>query len=64
MKKMNHPSIIKFKDAFIEKGKLYIVTDFAIEGDLQDMINKKRQRGFYIKEKMIWIIAKQISEGI
>ena len=42
---MDHPTILKIYDAFIENKNLYIVTDFANGGDLHQMIKEK-----YIKK--------------
>ena len=59
MKELNHPTIIKYQDAFIENKNLYIVTDFANGGDLKKMIRKQfMSKNRYINEKTVWKIIK------
>ena len=42
---MNHPSIIKFHDSFIENNKLNIIMDFARGGDLKAMVDTFQKAG-------------------
>ena len=57
MKKLDHPNIVRFKDAYItKKGKLCIVMDYADGGDLQSNI-KARQGEHYPEEQVLdWFI--------
>ena len=57
MKALDHPNIIRFKDAYTSKrGKLCIVMDYADGGDLQSKI--KDQKGALFSENQIldWFV--------
>jgi NIMA (never in mitosis gene a)-related kinase 1/4/5 len=54
---IKHDNIIGYKDSFLEEGKtLYIVMDYATDGDLYHKIvqNKKNKSNF--PEDFIWKI--------
>ncbi|GAX78668.1 hypothetical protein CEUSTIGMA_g6106.t1 [Chlamydomonas eustigma] len=53
--------IIKYYDSFLEKGKLYIITEYAGNGNLHDYIKKQKQR---LPEDMIWKLFCQILLGL
>ncbi|KAH0572967.1 Kinase, NEK [Spironucleus salmonicida] len=54
-----HPNIIGYYDAFIENGKLYIVTEFADSGDLEGLIKKHQQSKTKMPENIIWSVLIQ-----
>ena len=43
LKEFNHPNVVQYKEQFIENGTLYIVMEYAEDGDLDARL--KRQRG-------------------
>ncbi|PNG63353.1 Serine/threonine-protein kinase Nek6, partial [Tetrabaena socialis] len=43
--------IIRYYDSFLEKGKLYIITEYAANGNLHDYIKKQKNR---LTEDLIW----------
>lgn len=58
LKMLNHPYIVRQKEAFIDKRFLCIVMDYAQEGDLYSRIQKHKESGKYIPENVImdWFI--------
>lgn len=65
LKDLNHPNIIKLHTSFVDHEYLYLVMDFASQGDLMQLINKQKQKGqFYFSEKEIWRIGWQLAIGI
>ena len=59
LKRFSHPNIIKFIDVLNSKHNLYIVTEFCKDGDLKQLI-KKRKR---IPEEEAFGIIAQILNG-
>eukprot|EP01045_Picozoa_sp_COSAG04_P028031 COSAG04_NODE_4247_length_2208_cov_1.237553_1_plen_460_part_00 len=51
LKEFNHPNVVQYKEQFIENGTLYIVMEFAEDGDLHARL--KRQRGRPLPEGTI-----------
>ena len=43
LKTLNHPSVVKYHDSFIEKDYICIVMDYAENGDLQRKIKEARE---------------------
>jgi calcium-dependent protein kinase len=42
LKKFNHPNIVKFIDLITTQRSLYIITEFCKDGDLKQLLLKKR----------------------
>lgn len=53
--------IIKYYDSFLERGKLYIITEYASNGNLHDYIKKQKQK---LPEELIWKLFVQILLGL
>ncbi|KAG2487503.1 hypothetical protein HYH03_013921 [Edaphochlamys debaryana] len=53
--------IIRYYDSFLEKGKLYIITEYAANGNLHDYIKKQKSR---LPEELIWKLFIQILLGL
>ncbi|PNW83271.1 hypothetical protein CHLRE_05g232750v5 [Chlamydomonas reinhardtii] len=53
--------IIRYYDSFLEKGKLYIITEYAANGNLHDYIKKQKSR---LTEDLIWKLYIQILLGL
>lgn len=58
LKAMKHPNIISYKESFIEKSYLWIVMDYADDGDLYKKIEVQKELGKYISENQIldWFV--------
>lgn len=53
LESMDHPYIVQYHDKFVEKGYLYIVTDYSEGGDLAARIRAAKEQKFYFSEKQI-----------
>jgi len=60
--KLQHPAIVKFRQAFYEGSEVMIVMDYCDGGDLQKVI--KSQRGVLFGEEMIMDWFVQLISGI
>eukprot|EP00199_Chlamydomonas_sp_CCMP681_P000941 CAMPEP_0119104632 /NCGR_PEP_ID=MMETSP1180-20130426/2800_1 /TAXON_ID=3052 ORGANISM="Chlamydomonas cf sp, Strain CCMP681" /NCGR_SAMPLE_ID=MMETSP1180 /ASSEMBLY_ACC=CAM_ASM_000741 /LENGTH=504 /DNA_ID=CAMNT_0007089451 /DNA_START=36 /DNA_END=1546 /DNA_ORIENTATION=+ len=57
--------IIKYYDSFLERGKLYIITEYASNGNLHDYIKKHREvTKQRLPEDLIWKLFIQILMGL
>ena len=61
LKKCKHPNIILFKEAFITrkpKRILHLITEYADNGDLEQIKKNQKQKNEYFEEKTIinWLI--------
>jgi len=54
--------IIKYYDSFLERGKLYIITEYAANGNLHEYI--KHRQGQRFPEGLIWKLFCQILLGL
>lgn len=45
MKQLQHPMIVKFIECFIENGFIYIITEFAEGGSLENKLKEKKKFG-------------------
>lgn len=59
-----HPNIIGYRDSFIDRDKLYIVTDFADKGDLGVIISAHKKAGTTIPEAEVWSMFIQLCLGL
>ncbi len=59
LRQLHHPSIPAFQDAFIERGRYYIVLNYIEGNDLTDLIRITRQRNDIIPVSQImrWILS-------
>ena len=55
--------VITFYEAFVEQEILYIVTEFAMHGDLLQLLKNKRRAG-HLPEKTVWSYFIQMCLGI
>ena len=51
---VNHPSVVAYKEAFIEESILHIIMEYAEGGDLQHKIEKQKETGENFSEEEIW----------
>ena len=62
MKKADHPFLIEYIDDFEYKKKEYcIITKFASEGNLKNLMKKKNLIGFSEKEALVYLAQMLIS---
>ncbi|MBV9710675.1 MAG: serine/threonine protein kinase, partial [Ktedonobacteraceae bacterium] len=56
---LHHPNLPAFQDAFIERGRYYVVLNYIEGNDLTDIIRVARQRNDIvpIKQIMSWLLA-------
>ncbi|GAB6021927.1 Serine/threonine-protein kinase Nek6 [Chamberlinius hualienensis] len=64
LRKMDHPNVIKYLDAFVENNELNIVLELADAGDLGKMIEHFKKNGKLIPESTIWKYFVQICCGL
>ena len=62
LKKMNHKYVTKYYKSFEKNDKLYIITEFVNNGDLQEFIKIHKSNKMPIKEDEIWSLAMQCAE--
>ncbi|KAM3141083.1 hypothetical protein pb186bvf_006884 [Paramecium bursaria] len=58
LKKFNHKNIVKFIDLISTQRSLYIITEFCKDGDLKELMSRKK-----FNELDTWKIMKQIIQG-
>ena len=63
-KKVNHPNIIKYYSSFLEQETLYIIMEYAENGDLFSLIKHYKRHKKYFDEFDIWRIASEILNGL
>ena len=64
LSKIKSEYIISYIDSFSQNGKLYLITEYAEFGDMQEIIKKKQQTKDYFNENHLIKIWKQIIKGI
>ena len=57
LKNLDSPNIVKHYASFIENDYLNIIMEFADGGDLQQFIEKQKQKREFIPEYIIWDLA-------
>ena len=63
---LNHPNIIKFKEAFFDKTtkSINLVLEFPDNGNLSNKINFAIKNKMYMEECIIWHVLTQILHGL
>lgn len=61
---LNDPYIVRFYEAFIENDSLFIVTDYAAQGDLLSQIKRHFKRKTNFPERVVWSFFIQLCLGI
>lgn len=64
LKKVNHPNIIKYYTSFLEKGCLYIIMEYAENGDLYSLLKHYKRHMTIFDETDLWRIADEILLGL
>lgn len=60
LKSLNHPNIVKFYDRILTKDYLYLILEFARNGDLQNYVNKQPNQKLS-EEMTLKILAQTVS---
>jgi len=53
LKKLHHPNIVEFFEAFVNEDHLCIVMEYCDQGDLQQKIKETQKQGMYFTEEKI-----------
>lgn len=63
---ISHRNIVSYKDAFADEANnhLYIVMEYASQGDLLQLINSHRKAGTFVAETTIWKYLAQSLLGL
>ena len=61
---IDHPHIIKYYASFLEAEQLYIVTELAERGDLEQLITSQRAKKKYLSEPDIWSMLWQLTRAV
>ncbi|KAK7114041.1 serine/threonine-protein kinase Nek11-like [Littorina saxatilis] len=58
LSRLDHPSIVKFHDSFIDGEFFCIITEYCDGGDLDDKITEYKKKGMKFEEKTVldWIV--------
>ena len=64
LSKINHPHVIKYFDSIIQGRKLYILMEYAPNGDLQNYISNSKSNKTPIEEKQIWKWGYEVCLGL
>jgi NIMA (never in mitosis gene a)-related kinase len=46
---VSHANIIRFCDAFLQRNNLYVVTEFAADGDLSQLMESRAKVGAQVR---------------
>ena len=61
---MESPYIIKFNEAFVHNMNLYIITEYAGNGDMFQRLRRLAQKRQMMPEDKAWVFFIQLSIGI
>ena len=66
LEKLDHPNIIGCEGHFWDYSSktLWIVLEYADDGDLFHALTHRRKRGRYLRERDIWHIFMQVCSGL
>ena len=52
LRRLNHKNVIGYYTSFVEKKSLYIVMEYASNGDLQRVLDEHKRNKSYVPEKV------------
>ena len=64
LRQLNHPYIIGYYSSFVEGKSIYIVMEYAPNGDLQRLVSEHTQRNSYVPEKTLWKLLFQLVQAL
>jgi serine/threonine protein kinase len=64
LRRLNHKHVIGYYTSFVEKKSLYIVMEFASNGDLQRVLDEHKRNKTYVPEKMLWCVCVRMHRDV
>lgn len=64
MERLNHVNITQYIESFIEDNEMFIVVEWAANGDLKEFIRGVRGRNELIPERTIWTYIHQLASAL
>ena len=64
LKVLSHPHIMKYYTSFTEGNYLYLIVEYAENGDLNSFILSNKKMGRFIPEDELWSIFLQCMQGL
>eukprot|EP01017_Pseudomicrothorax_dubius_P002574 TRINITY_DN10130_c0_g1_i4.p1 TRINITY_DN10130_c0_g1~~TRINITY_DN10130_c0_g1_i4.p1 ORF type:complete len:427 (+),score=51.51 TRINITY_DN10130_c0_g1_i4:97-1377(+) len=64
LRRLKHPNVIQYHNAFIENGGLHIIMEYAKRGDLHQLMERRTSAGRCFTEKELWSFAFDIFHGV
>ena len=63
LRRLSHKHVIGYYTSFVEKKSLYILMEFASNGDLQRVLDEHKRNKTYVPEKMLWRIVYELAQA-
>jgi NIMA (never in mitosis gene a)-related kinase len=64
LRRLNHKHVIGYYTSFVEKNSLYIVMEYAANGDLQRVLDQHKRSKTYVPEKKLWRILYELAQAL
>eukprot|EP00274_Cyanoptyche_gloeocystis_P007567 CAMPEP_0196660902 /NCGR_PEP_ID=MMETSP1086-20130531/41768_1 /TAXON_ID=77921 /ORGANISM="Cyanoptyche gloeocystis , Strain SAG4.97" /LENGTH=290 /DNA_ID=CAMNT_0041995543 /DNA_START=94 /DNA_END=963 /DNA_ORIENTATION=- len=64
LQKLSHPNIIRYVDSYLEDNDLFIVFEWAANGDLTKLLSKAKSVKSLLPEPLVWHYFVQICRGL
>lgn len=64
LQKLDHPNIIKYYLSYTKNSKIYIILEYAKDGDLRKMISQHQEKNFKFTQSEIFNYFTQITQSI
>ena len=64
LRRLNHKHVIGYYTSFVEKKSLYIVMEFASNGDLQRVLDEHKRSKTFVPEKTLWRILYELAQAL
>jgi len=64
LRRLRHPNIIRYYTSFVDGKYLYIITELAVGGDLQSLMERLRKLKKRLLERQIWRFVVELSSAV
>ena len=64
LRRLSHKHVIGYYTSFVEKKSLYIVMEFASNGDLQRVLDEHKRNKTYVPEKLLWRVVYELAQAL
>ena len=64
LRRLKHKHVIAYFTSFVEKKSLYIVMEFAPNGDLQRVVDEHKRNKTYIPEEILCRLLHELAQGV